>query len=70
MAILRCKNSIRLSGKDADSYRSDTGRSTLPKSIEEYNRAMRDTRLMWQAIDTPESRLLAAVCFEELQPMT
>lgn len=66
MAILRCGNSIRLNGKDAEAYLSDTGRKILPKSVGEYNLAMQEIKTMWLNIDTPESRLLAAVCFAKL----
>lgn len=67
MAILRCGNSIRLSGKAAENYLADTGRATLPKTVDEYNRAMRDTKAMWEKINTPESILLAACLFQELE---
>ena len=69
MAILRCGNSIRLTGKEAENYLSDTGRSTLPKTIDEYNRAMRDTKTMWERMNTPESTLLAACLFHEIEPL-
>ncbi len=66
MAILRCGNSIRLNGEDPHTYISDTGQSSLPKSVTKYNRAVRDLRAMWHKYDTPESRLLAATCFQDL----
>lgn len=69
MALIRCGNSIRLSGKEADIYLSDTGRSTLPRTVGEYNSAMQDTKVMWQKLNSPESKLLAAICFEELVPL-
>lgn len=69
MALLRCGNSIRLSGKEADIYLSDTGRSSLPKTVDEYNRAMQDTKIMWQKLNSPESKLLAAICFKDLVPI-
>lgn len=70
MAILRCGNSIRLSGKEAENYLSDTGRSSLPKTVAEYNSAMRDTKAMWKRLNTPESILLAACLFEEIEPLS
>lgn len=70
MAILRCGNSIRLIGKDAEIYLSDTGLSALPKTVNEYNRAMQDTKTMWKRINTPESTLLAACLFHEIEPLT
>jgi hypothetical protein len=69
MAILRYKNSIRLTGIDAESYYRDTGRNSLPKSVDEYNQAMRETKARWLFIDSPEARLLLATCFTELDLM-
>jgi hypothetical protein len=66
MAILRCGNSIRLTGTEAGNYLSDTGRSALPKTVDEYNRAMRDAKTMWERLNTPESILLAACLFKEI----
>ena len=67
MAILRCGNSIRLIGSDAEIYLADTGRATLPRTVDEYNRAMQDTKAMWDLLNTPESVLLAACLFKEIE---
>jgi hypothetical protein len=69
MALLRCGNVLRLSGAEAKAYLSDTGRKTLPKTIEEYNAAMQEMRNLWEKYDTPETKLLAAVCFKSLDPL-
>lgn len=66
MTILRCGNAIRLSGKEAETFLRDTGRSKLPTTVQEYNLAMRDIREMWAFTGTPEGRLLAAICFCDL----
>lgn len=66
MPILRCEDAIRLTGIDAENFLRDTGRNTLPKSVAEYNLAMKQVRELWNQIDTPESRLIAATCFEDL----
>jgi hypothetical protein len=67
MAILHCGNSIRLIGSDAEIYLADTGRATLPRTVDEYNRAMQVTKAMWERMNTPESVLLAACLFKEIE---
>lgn len=58
--MLRCGNQIRFtSEKEKQDFRSDTGRTSLPTTAEEYNRAMQQAREAWKATDTPEGRLLA-----------
>ena len=67
MAILRCGNQIRLIGKEAEIYLADTGRAKLPRTVGVYNRAMQDTKVMWERMNTPESVLLAACLFKEIE---
>lgn len=69
MPILRCGNSIRLIGAEARVYLADTGRSSLPKTVAEYNHEMQILRELWQKYDTPDSRLLVAVYFKDLEPL-
>jgi ubiquinone/menaquinone biosynthesis C-methylase UbiE len=66
MGILRCGNTIRLVGIDANSYLLDTGKQKLPTQAIEYNAAMQELKRVWAAFDTPEGRLIAATCFAEL----
>lgn len=66
MSILRWRNSIRLNGIDAETYLKDSGKENLPKTVQEYNKTMQEIKAYWLLEDSPESRLLVAVCFEEL----
>jgi hypothetical protein len=69
MAILRCGESLRLSGKDAEDYLRDTNCKVLPTSIFEYNKAMASIRAKWQLQDTPEAKLIVAACFQDIKPI-
>jgi hypothetical protein len=67
MAILRLGKHIRLSGKDAEHYLEDTGRASLPKTVDEYNRAMRDAKAAWLGTECAEGVLLATIFCKELE---
>lgn len=66
MARLILGARIRLTGKDADEFRCDTGRSQLPKTISEYNQAYQQAADLWWADGSPEAGLLAFVCEQQL----
>lgn len=66
MAILRLGEVIRLTGKDAEGYLFDTGRSQLPKTVQEYNRAMQETHDAWMQVDCAEAILLAHLAKDQL----
>lgn len=66
MPIIRSGNKIRLTGVDAENYKKETGRASLPTTVDEYNRAMSDTSKAWAGTDCAEGDLLAAV-FEDVK---
>lgn len=61
MAILKSGDQVRLSGNDAADYKRDTGRTTLPKTVAEHNRALDDSAAAWRATDCPEGDLLGVI---------
>lgn len=61
MGMLRMGEKIRLTGSDASEYLNMTGRSTLPTSASEFNRALDDTAKVWLQADCAEGDLLAAL---------
>lgn len=66
MAKIKSGRQIKLSGQDAENYLRDTGRASLPKTVDEFNCAMKDTADAWRSVDNPEAQLLAAV-FDEVK---
>jgi hypothetical protein len=59
MPILRFKNAIRLTGKDAELYLLMTGKSQLPRTVQEYELAIEQAARHWQNAHCPEGDLLA-----------
>ncbi len=57
---------IRLTGKDAEDFQLDTGRSQLPQTISEYNQAYQQAADLWWADGSPEGGLLAIICEQNL----
>jgi hypothetical protein len=51
---------------DAETYKADTGRNNLPKTVNEFNLAYKEAISLWRDSDTPEGYLLAAVLEEHL----
>lgn len=67
MPVLICGDKLRLTGKDAQNYLEETGKSKLPKTKAEYNNAIIDTIDYWDSISCPEARLLAALLENKLK---
>ena len=66
MPMIRSGNNIRLTGKEAETYKMDTGRNSLPKTVNEFNMAYKEAISLWRDSNTPEGYLLAAVLEEQL----
>ena len=61
MAIIRLGHRLRLTGGEAANYLKETGRSRLPKTVNEYNQAFIEAAASWAVTDTPEGMLMSAV---------
>jgi hypothetical protein len=61
MAIIRLGHRLRLTGGEAANYLKETGRSRLPRTVNEYNQAFEDAAASWAATKTPEGALMSAV---------
>ena len=59
MGKLRSGQQLRLTGKDAEEYLTDTGRATLPKTVQEHNTAHQQSADTWRAAGCPEGDFLA-----------
>jgi hypothetical protein len=59
MPVLRFKNEIRLTGKDAELYLMMTGKGQLPSTLTEYELAIEQAASNWQNAHCPEGDLLA-----------
>lgn len=70
MAILRLNDQIRLTGSDAEGYLHTTGRATLPKTVNEYNRAMQEAADLWESADCAEGELLSKIFCSTLEEQT
>lgn len=68
MGILKSGDQIRLSGQDAEDYKRDTGRSVLPRTVNEFNAAHQQSADVWRSTDTPEGELLAFLNEQEILP--
>ncbi len=66
MPILRLGNTLRLTGKDAEDYLKETGRTKLPGTVNEYNQAIQESINLWNSIETAEGYLLANIMQERL----
>lgn len=68
MAVMRCKQQIRLTGKEAKNFLRETGRYQVPKTLHEYNAALEQAAKAWEASGTPEGVLLAALLYNDMIP--
>ncbi len=59
MPVIRYGELIRLTGDDAEKFLRNTGRSTLPTTLREYQSAIDLAVQQWEALDTPEGTLMA-----------
>ncbi len=66
MGRLILGSQIRLTGKDAEEYIRDTGRSNLPTTADEYNQAYKQAADAWWSDGSPEGGLLAVICEQQL----
>lgn len=59
MPIIQCGDQIRLTGKDAENFLRNTGRTTLPRTLKEHQSAIEIATQQWKELDTPEGQLMA-----------
>ena len=59
MPIIKYGDQIRLTGKDAENFLRNTGRSSLPTTLKEYQSAIEIATAQWKELDSPGGQLMA-----------